>query len=73
MVSIDLKEMGARFAKARTVKNLSGRALGQMIDKSVGYMYQVENGNVNLSLSTFVELCNILELNPKDFFIQTEN
>jgi len=68
MVTLDLKEMGLRFAKARVEKNLAARRLSLMMGKNAGYIYDVEIGKVNISLLAFVELCNILEVDPKEFF-----
>jgi len=69
LVNFDLKEFGLAVSKARLAKNINAAALGQMINKSRGYMYVVEKGTVNLSMDALVNICNCIGLDPRDFFV----
>ena len=68
MSEFDLKKMGLRFAKAREDKNLSALNVSYTIGRSKNYMYDVENGRSNLGIKDFYEICQVLEIDPREFF-----
>lgn len=65
---IDLKEFGLKLAKQRIDRNISAHALSRIIGKNKNYMAMVESGKVNISMKSFLEICQVLEINPKDMF-----
>ena len=64
-----LKKMGLIMAKKRMEKSgLSQRKLSEAIGKEFSYMNMVEQGHVNISIMAFMQICDVLELDPKEFF-----
>jgi len=64
-----LQDMGLRISKKRIEKNISQRQLSLAAGKEESYMNRVELGKVNVSILAFLEICKLLEIDPKDFFI----
>jgi transcriptional regulator with XRE-family HTH domain len=53
------------------LRKLSTLTQGKFADKiKVGrsYISQLENNNVDISLSTFIDWCKLFEINPTDIF-----
>lgn len=65
---MDLKELGLKLAKIRNAKGLSAYELSLRIGKDTSYLYKVESGKVNVSFTVLQEICNALEIDPRDLF-----
>lgn len=57
---------GAHLQKIRLSKGLSLRALATRCDLDDSKISKIENGKLNVQLSTIVELAKGLDINPKD-------
>jgi len=68
IAELDLKEFGLKLAKKRIEKDMSAHAVSRLIGKNKNYIAMVEAGKINLSLKSFIEICQALEINPKDMF-----
>ena len=67
-INFDIKEVGEIIATARKEKQISGIKFSKMLGKSAGYMHMVENGLVNIPILTLIKICEILSIDPKEFF-----
>ncbi len=54
--------MHLRIRKAREQAGYTRERFSELLDVSVSYMAEVERGRTNLSLKTFVKICNLLGL-----------
>ena len=48
---------------------MSARETSFLIDKSELYISLIENGKIKLSVSTLLQLCEVFEITPQDFFL----
>ncbi len=62
------EDFGLNIAKARLAKDISAYELSLRIGKDASYINKVENGKVNVSLKTMIELAETLEVDIKSFF-----
>ena len=62
------QEIILKVAQIRVAKNLSQYELSLQIGKSPCYIHEVEKGKSNLTLEAFLNICEALEINPKDLF-----
>ena len=66
---MEFKELGNKIARARMSKgNLSAYELSLRIGRDASYISQVEAGKVNISMKTFLEICNELGIEPQELF-----
>ena len=65
---IDLRELGLKFAKRRIEKNIAAHALSRILGKNKNYISMVEAGKINVSIKSFMEICQALEIDPRDMF-----
>ena len=63
-----LKQFGERVKIFRQNKGISAYELGLRIGRDTSYMYKVESGRVNVSLKTIYDICEELEISPKELF-----
>ena len=65
---MELQKFGERLAKLRAQKNVSARKMSLFIGVSANYINKIENGKTFPSMHAFFEICEYLEISPKDFF-----
>ncbi len=57
-----------RLSSIRAAKKLSAREMSLSLGQGAGYINNIENGNNLPSMSMFFEICEYLEITPKEFF-----
>jgi len=60
--------IGQRIREIRKHKQLSQAVLSELIDKSPTYVSYIESGSKSMSLDTFVQIANALEI-PADLLL----
>lgn len=70
---IDYDEVINRIGFFRTNSHLSARETSLMLGYSEQFMKRIENKSVELKMSTFLELLDIFEITPQDFFFLGEH
>lgn len=60
------KRLGARIKALREQQGLSQRKLALMIGSNQTYIWQIENGTVNVGLDILCRLADALEVNVRD-------
>lgn len=60
------KRLGARIKTLREQQGLSQRKLALMIGSNQTYIWQIENGTVNVGLDILCRLADALEVNVRD-------
>ncbi len=60
-----------RLAELRSIEGVSGREMSLSLGQAAGYINSIENGKSLPSLSMFFEICEYLEVSPKEFFSYT--
>jgi transcriptional regulator with XRE-family HTH domain len=63
---MDLADLGRKIADARIAKGLSAYELSLRIGKDTSYIYKVELGKVNLSVTVLSEICDELDIDIRD-------
>lgn len=61
-----LKKFGQHLKKLREKKGLSVRELASRCDVEYAKISRLENNKANLTLTTFLELADGLEIDPKE-------
>lgn len=54
--------------RLRSLTNLNQEKFSNTIGVNRSYISQLENNNVDISLSTFINWCNTFEIDPADVF-----
>ena len=67
IVIMTLKCFGLNLARARAAKGLSAYELSLKINRAPNYIHRIEYGS-NTSVKTVFEICEILEIDPKELF-----
>ena len=62
------QEFSKRLASIRTARNLSAREMSLSLGQGAGYINNIENGNNLPSMSMFFEICEYLDISPREFF-----
>ncbi|MEA4894553.1 MAG: helix-turn-helix transcriptional regulator [Oscillospiraceae bacterium] len=57
-----------RLAQLRINKGVSARDMSISLGQGAGYINNIENKNALPSMSAFFNLCDYLEITPKEFF-----
>ncbi len=65
-MSLDIEALGSRIRYIRKKRGLSQNSLSEMIDKSPTYLSYIESGIKCMSLDTFVDLTNALNVTADD-------
>ena len=60
-----------RLAELRQRKGLSGREMSLALGQGAGYINNIENGYNLPSMMMFFEICEFLDVSPRDFFAYT--
>lgn len=63
---MDYYKIGQRIRKFRKAQGLSQEELAEKIGISVTHMSHIETGNTKLSLSVFVDIANVLNVQTDD-------
>lgn len=63
-----------RLTKLREFKNVSAREMSLSLGQNPGYINSIETGKSLPSMNAFFDICDYLNLSPKDFFdIEAQN
>lgn len=65
---MELKDFGVNLARARMKADLSAYELSLRIDKGPSYIHKVENGKINISLKSILQICEVLQIQPAELF-----
>jgi len=65
---MELMEIGERLAELRVINNVSAREMSLSIGQSANYINKIENGKILPSMTAFFDICDYLNIHPKDFF-----
>lgn len=63
-----LKVVGQNIKQARLLRGLTQEVLSEKINKSTNFVSLVERGASGISLSTIVDICNVLEISTDTIF-----
>lgn len=66
MLIFDLKHIGNNLYEIRTKKLLSRLDVAEKADLSDRTYADIERGNVNMRIETFLKICNALNITPND-------
>ncbi len=61
---VNLKKLGAQIKKLREAKNLSLRELSYACDIDNSKISKIEKGQINITLTTILQLAKALETEP---------
>ena len=61
---MDSKSVIENITKIRKSKNFSGRKLSLALGKSEQHIFLIEKGRIELKLSDFIKICEILDVSP---------
>ena len=64
----DSKSFGLRLARLREGKSVSAREMSLSIGQNKNYINAIETGKNFPSMSSFLYICEYMEITPKDFF-----
>lgn len=62
------KEILYRIGYFKNLKNISSYKLGLLLGHSETYFYRIESGKIQLTMPTFLEVLDILEVTTSEFF-----
>ena len=62
-----LSDIGSRLKKVRTRLGMSQKELADSVDLTPSFISQLENNQISPSLSSFMQLCEALSVNPGQF------
>ena len=65
---MDKTEFGLRLAQLRQIRGLSSRDMSYALGKGHGYINNIECGVSYPAMEQFFAICEILEIEPVDFF-----
>ena len=57
-----------RLSSIRAAKGISAREMSLSLGQGAGYINNIENGKNHPSMSMFFEICEYLDISPKEFF-----
>lgn len=61
-------EFSIRLAQLRTAKGVSARDMSLSVGQNAGYIHDIENGKAMPSMSSFLFICEYLNVTPSEFF-----
>ena len=65
---MELVDFRERLAELRNIKNVSAREMSLSIGLSANHINKIENGKTLPSMTLFFDICDYLDISPKDFF-----
>lgn len=66
--NFDEKVFALRLSQLRESQNISARSMSLYLGHNKNYINQIEAQKFQPSFTEFVEICNFLAIEPKDFF-----
>lgn len=66
--SMTEKDFALRLAQLREKKGVSARDMSLSIGQNPGYIFNIESGKSNPSLTVIFYICDYLEITPSEFF-----
>ena len=63
-----LQVIGSNIKRARLLRNLTQEALSERLDTSTNFISLVERGASGVSLTTLVDICNVLKVDTTFIF-----
>lgn len=67
-IAITKKEFGLRLARLRQEKDVSARKMSMELAQNKNYITSIESGNNYPTMQSFFNICEYLNIEPKDFF-----
>lgn len=67
-MSYDFEEFSKRISQLRLEKGVSAREMSLSLGQNESYINRIENGKSMPSLAQFFNLCDYLNITPKEFF-----
>lgn len=67
-MSYSLEQFSVRLSQLRIEKGVSAREMSLDLGQNESYINRIENGKSLPSLNQFFNLCDYLNISPKDFF-----
>lgn len=65
---MERQQFSRRLAELRGQKGVSARDMSLSLGQSAGYINNIENGANLPSMTMFFEICQYLDITPRDFF-----
>lgn len=59
-------DIGSRLKELRTMLGMSQKDLAEKVDLTSSFISQLESNQISPSLSSFIQICNALDINPGD-------
>lgn len=72
MLIFDLKHIGNKLYEIRTKKLLSRLDVAEKAELSDRAYADIERGNANMRIETFLNICNALNITPNDVLIEED-
>ena len=66
--NFDSKVFALRLSQLREAQNISARSMSHYLGHNKNYINQIEAQKFQPSYNEFIEICNFLSIEPKDFF-----
>ena len=63
-----MKDINKELKNIREDKDLTTGYMAERLNMSQTNYSRIENGNVRLTIDVFLDICKILNVNPKSFF-----
>lgn len=73
MLIFDLMEIGNRLYEYRKRKHLTQAQLAEKAGLSDRAYAEIERGNANMRLETFLKICESLEITPNDILVKKDS
>jgi len=64
--TFDTNILGQKISEYRKLRGYSQRKLATKLQKGHSYINEIEHGNNNISITSLIDICNILECTPND-------
>ena len=63
-----IKSIGERLSQARLNRGMTQEELANGADIDRSYVSNIENGQANITIAMMLNICTVLEVNPKKLF-----
>lgn len=73
MLEHDLRKIGNHLLSARKKKGLTQIEVAEAANISDRSYAEIERGNVNMRLETFLRICDVLSITPNDVLVCEDN
>ena len=67
-INLSKKDILNRIGYFRNLRSISAYKLGMQLGHSKTYFYRIESGEIQLTLDTFLEILEILNVSTTEFF-----